>query len=211
MEIKTTLQQANEIIEKYEGKRLDLQNQLVKLDEDVQYMQGEVEADFQNAVMNDGKINARLKNDLDALLVTRDQVVKMLSGFDELLQNALTGLRDDVQKETQSIVDGTRKREAELEKELKDIRLAYLRKIVQYHDEFGKASSELLSYRQLNERLGLRMVDIRGNHIIDLDSSVQRGNHFKALFDPTVDEVRDALYTGTLSHAAQQYAEELAK
>ncbi|WP_242296065.1 MULTISPECIES: hypothetical protein [unclassified Bacillus cereus group] len=135
----------------------------------------------------------------------------MLSGFDELLQNALTGLRDDVQKETQSIVDGTRKREAELEKELKDIRLAYLRKIVQYHDEFGKASSELLSYRQLNERLGLRMVDIRGNHIIDLDSSVQRGNHFKALFDPTVDEVRDALYTGTLSHAAQQYAEELAK
>ncbi|WP_242296067.1 MULTISPECIES: hypothetical protein [unclassified Bacillus cereus group] len=78
MEIKTTLQQANEIIEKYEGKRLDLQNQLVKLDEDVQYMQGEVEADFQNAVMNDGKINARLKNDLDALLVTRDQVVKCL-------------------------------------------------------------------------------------------------------------------------------------
>lgn len=210
MEIKTTLQQANEIIEKYEGKRLDLQNQLVKLDEDVRYMQGEVEADFQQAVMNDSKVNTRLKNDLDALLVTRDQVVKMLRGFDGLLQNALSGLRDDVQKETQSIVDATRNREAELEKELKDIRLAYLQKMVQYHDEFGKGASELLNYRQLNERLGLREVDIRGNHIIDLSSSVQRGNHFKALFDPTVDEVRDALYTGKLSHSAQQYAEETA-
>lgn len=211
MEIKTTLQQANEIIEKYEGKRLELQNQLVKLDEDIQYMQGEVEADFQQAVMNDSKVNTRLKNDLDALLVTRDQVMKMLHGFDGLLQNALTGLREEVRKETQSIVDGIRNREAELEKELKDIKLAYLQKVVQYHDEFGKGASELLNYRHLNERLGLREVDIRGNHIIDLDSSVQRGNHFKALFEPTVDEVRDALFVGTLSHAAQQYAEQLAK
>ncbi|MED0937862.1 hypothetical protein P4T37_14225 [Bacillus mobilis] len=206
MGIKTTLEQANEIIEKYEDKRLELQNQLVKLDEDIHYMQGEVEVDFQNAVMNDGSINTRLKNDLDALLVTRSQVVTMLRDFDGLLQNALTGLRDEVQKETQSIVNGIRNREAELEKELKGAKLAYLQKVVQYHDEFGKASSELLKYRQLNERLGLREVDIRGNHIIDLDSSVQRGNHFKALFDPTVNEVGDALYMGTLSYPAQQYA-----
>ncbi|MGH0487818.1 hypothetical protein ACQVPJ_26105 [Bacillus mycoides] len=206
MGIKTTLEQANEIIEKYEDKRLELQNQLVKLDEDIRYMQGEVEVDFQNAVMNDGSINTRLKNDLDALLVTRSQVVTMLRDFDGLLQNALTGLRDEVQKETQSIVNGIRNREAELEKELKGAKLAYLQKVVQYHDEFGKASSELLKYRQLNERLGLREVDIRGNHIIDLDSSVQRGNHFKALFDSTVNEVGDALYMGTLSYPAQQYA-----
>ncbi|MGQ7772729.1 hypothetical protein [Bacillus sp. WC2507] len=208
MGIKTTLEQANEIIEKYEGKRLELQNQLVKLDEDIRYMQGEVEADFQNAVMNGGSVNTRLKNDLDALLVTRSQVVTMLRDFDGLLQNALTGLREEVQKETQSIVDGIRNREAELEKELKDIKLTYLQKVVQYHDEFGEGASILLKYRQLNERLGLREVDIRGNHIIDLDSSVQRGNHFKALFDPTVNEVGDALYMGTLSHAAQQYAKQ---
>ncbi|NUJ05037.1 hypothetical protein [Bacillus paranthracis] len=208
MGIKTTLEQANEIIEKYEGKRLELQNQLVKLDEDIRYMQGEVEADFQNAVMNGGSVNTRLKNDLDALLVTRSQVVTMLRDFDGLLQNALTGLREEVQKETQSIVDGIRNREAELEKELKDIKLTYLQKVVQYHDEFSEGASILLKYRQLNERLGLREVDIRGNHIIDLDSSVQRGNHFKALFDPTVNEVGDALYMGKLSHAAQQYAEQ---
>ncbi|MGR5977171.1 hypothetical protein ACT7DE_29890 [Bacillus paranthracis] len=116
MGIKTTLEQANEIIEKYEGKRLELQNQLVKLDEDIRYMQGEVEVDFQNAVMNGGSVNTRLKNDLDALLVTRSQVVTMLRDFDGLLQNALTGLREEVQKETQSIVDGIRNREAELEK-----------------------------------------------------------------------------------------------
>ncbi|KXY13847.1 coiled-coil domain-containing protein [Bacillus paranthracis] len=189
MGIKTTLEQANEIIEKYEGKRLELQNQLVKLDEDIRYMQGEVEVDFQNAVMNGGSVNTRLKNDLDALLVTRSQVVTMLRDFDGLLQNALTGLREEVQKETQSIVDGIRNREAELEKELKDIKLTYLQKVVQYHDEFSEGASILLKYRQLNERLGLREVDIRGNHIIDLDSSVQRGNHFKALFDPTVNEV----------------------
>ncbi|WP_439874950.1 hypothetical protein ACSLGG_02940 [Bacillus mycoides] len=211
MGVKTILEQANEIIEKYEGKRLELQNQLVKLNEDIRYMQGEVEADFQNAVMNDGSINTRLKNDLDALIVTREQVVKMLHGFDGLLQNALTGLREEVQKETQSIVDGIRNREAELEKELKDAKLAYLQKLVQYHDEFGKGAVELLKYRQLNERLGLREVDIRGNHIIDLGSSSQRGNHFKALFDPTVNEVGDALYTGTLSYPAQQYAEQLVK
>ncbi|HFK1771014.1 TPA: hypothetical protein ACGXGV_003406 [Bacillus paranthracis] len=208
MGIKTTLEQANEIIEKYEGKRLELQNQLVKLDEDIRYMQGEVEVDFQNAVMNGGSVNTRLKNDLDALLVTRSQVVTMLRDFDGLLQNALTGLREEVQKETQSIVDGIRNREAELEKELKDIKLTYLQKVVQYHDEFSEGASILLKYRQLNERLGLREVDIRGNHIIDLDSSVQRGNHFKALFDPTVNEVGDALYMGKLSHAAQQYAEQ---
>lgn len=208
MEIKTTLDQANEIIEKYESKRLELQNQLVKLDEDVRYMQGEVESDFQKAVMNDGSINARLKNDLDALLVTRDQVVKMLRGFDGLLQNALTGLREEVQKETQSIVDGIRAREVELEKELKDAKLAYLQKLVQYHDEFNEGASTLLNYRQINERLGLREVDIRGNRIIDLDSSSQRGNHFKALFEPTVNEVGDALNTGKLSYPAQQYVEQ---
>ncbi|PFN09326.1 hypothetical protein COK38_10135 [Bacillus cereus] len=211
MEIKTTLQQANEIIEKYESKRLALQNQLVKLDEDVRYMQGEVERDFQQAVMNDSKINGRLKNDLDALLVTRDQLVKMLRGFDGLLQNALMGIREEVQKETQSIVDGTRNREVELEKELKDIKLAYLDKLAQYHDEFEQGASELLKYRQLNERLGLREVDIRGNRIIDLDSTYQRGNHFKAVFEPTVNEARDTLATGTLPHAAQQYAEQLVK
>ncbi|WP_141534958.1 hypothetical protein [Bacillus cereus] len=174
-------------------------------------MQGEVERDFQQAVMNDSKINGRLKNDLDALLVTRDQLVKMLRGFDGLLQNALMGIREEVQKETQSIVDGTRNREVELEKELKDIKLAYLDKLAQYHDEFEQGASELLKYRQLNERLGLREVDIRGNRIIDLDSTYQRGNHFKAVFEPTVNEARDTLATGTLPHAAQQYAEQLVK
>ncbi|MGR5977170.1 hypothetical protein ACT7DE_29885 [Bacillus paranthracis] len=83
-----------------------------------------------------------------------------------------------------------------MKKELKDIKLTYLQKVVQYHDEFSEGASILLKYRQLNERLGLREVDIRGNHIIDLDSSVQRGNHFKALFDPTVNEVGGRIVYG---------------
>ncbi|WP_154652052.1 hypothetical protein [Bacillus bingmayongensis] len=174
-------------------------------------MQSEVERDFQQAVMNDGSINTRLKNDLDALLVTRQQVVKMLHGFDGLLQNALTGLCEEVQKETQSIVNSIRTREAELEEELKSLKLAYLQKLVQYHDEFEQGASTLSNYRQLNERLGIRGEDIRGNRIIDLDSTSQRGNHFKALFEPTVNEARDALLTGALSYSAQQYAEQLVK
>ncbi|MGG0188514.1 hypothetical protein [Bacillus rhizoplanae] len=201
------LEKANEIVTKYEDKRIELQNKLVELDTDIRRLHKEIEADFQATVMGGGTPNEALRTELTAVQGTREQVLKMLGNMDNLLHGALEGIREEVEADRDKVFAEIRKQEEALETEIKDAKLNYLQLLVKQDALIMQGSRELGAFHDIETRLGMKPIDIRNQRLVDYNPSQ---NYYKG-FHPiiTVENVRKA-YFGELDFEARQYAEQKA-
>lgn len=202
---KNAVEKADTIIEKYEGKRKELQGKLVKLNDDARFLQSEVENDFQRAILEDGKPNEKLKTDLNKVCEERVQVQNMLGNMDNLLQNALEDIREEVETDRDKLLAEIRKQEQEMEKEIKDAKLTYLQSLIKQHELIRKASRELGAFRDIETRLGIRPIDMSSHRLVGFDMAQTYYRGFHPIV--TAEDVRKA-YFGELEHHAEQYAKQ---
>ncbi|MFE9076914.1 hypothetical protein [Bacillus mobilis] len=205
LQLKSAVEKADNIIAKYEGKRKELQEKLVKLNEDVRFLQSEIENDFQRAILEDGKPNEKLKTDLNKVCEERVQVQTMLGNMDNLLQNVLEEMRTEVEVDRDKVFAGIRKQEEAMEKEIKDAKLQYLQSLIKQHELIRKAEGELGAFRDIETRLGIRPINMDSRRLVGFDmlQTYYRGFHPIV----TVEDVRKA-YFGELEHHAEQYAKQ---
>ncbi|KXI72722.1 hypothetical protein ACS52_28330 [Bacillus cereus] len=202
---KNAVEKADTIIEKYEGKRKELQGKLVKLNDDARFLQSEVENDFQRSILEDGKPNEKLKTDLNKVCEERVQVQNMLGNMDNLLQNALEDIREEVETDRDKLLAEIRKQEQEMEKEIKDAKLTYLQSLIKQHELIRKASRELGAFRDIETRLGIRPIDMSSHRLVGFDMAQTYYRGFHPIV--TAEDVRKA-YFGELEHHAEQYAKQ---
>ncbi|PEK60773.1 hypothetical protein [Bacillus pseudomycoides] len=202
---KNAVEKADNIIEKYEGKRKELQDKLVKLNDDSRFLQSELENDFQRAIMEDGTPNEKLKTDLNKVHAEREQVQKMLGNMDNLLQNTLEGIREEVEADRDKVFAGIRKQEEAMEKEIKDAKLQYLQLLVKQNELIMQGSRELGGFHDIESRLGMKPIDIRSRRLVGFDMAQTFYRGFHPIV--TVEDVRKA-YFGELEYHAKQYAEQ---
>lgn len=202
---KNAVEKADTIIEKYEGKRKELQGKLVKLNDDARFLQSEVENDFQRAILEDGKPNEKLKTDLNKVCEERVQVQNMLGNMDNLLQNALEDIREEVETDRDKLLAEIRKQEQEMEKEIKDAKLKYLQSLIKQHELIRNASRELGAFRDIETRLGIRPIDMGSHRLVGFDMAQTYYRGFHPIV--TAEDVRKA-YFGELEHHAEQYAKQ---
>lgn len=199
---KNVVEKADTIITKYEGKRKELQEKFTKLNDDARFLQSEIENDFQRAILEDGKPNEKLKTDLNKVCEERGQVQSLLGNMDNLLQKALEDIREEVETDRDKLLAGIRKQEQEMEKEIKDAKLQYLQTLVKYSDLMSKSSGELAKFRTIENRLGIRPIDLYYRRLIGFNTT----QHYIKEFHPimTTEDVRIA-YHGKLPPYAKQY------
>lgn len=202
---KNAVEKADNIIAKYEGKRKELQDKFAKLGDDARFLQSEIENDFQQAIMEDGKPNEKLKTDLNKVCEEREQVQKMLGNMDNLLQNALEGIREEVEADRNEVFAGIREEEEAMEKEIKDAKLQYLQSLIKQHELIRKAEGELGAFRDIETRLGIRPINMDSRRLVGFDVLQTYYKGFHPLI--TVEDVRKA-YFGELEHHAEQYAKQ---
>ncbi|MEI4800384.1 hypothetical protein WAZ07_03400 [Bacillus sp. FJAT-51639] len=203
MEFKNVNHKAEILIAKYEGKREELQERLTALDGEIRYMQSQVEDDFQRAIMEGTKPNERLKTDLNNLHHEKEQVTNMLANFDNLLQNALESMREEVLAERQQVRDDIRNQEEELADQLKQAKLVYLQLVIKYHDVVRDGQVKLYDFREIEQRLGLKPIDLRDYRLL----SRKHNDYYYKGFYPLIEdnEVDKAYYDGELTYLAEQY------
>ncbi|WP_144561530.1 hypothetical protein [Bacillus mycoides] len=202
---KNAVEKADNIIEKYEGKRKELQDKLVKLNDDSRFLQSEIENDFQRAIMEEGTPNEKLKTDLNKVHAEREQVQKMLGNMDNLLQKALEGIRGEVEADRDKVFAGIRKQEEVMAKEIRDAKLQYLQLLVKQNELIVQGSRELGGFHGIESRLGMRPIDIRSRRLVGFDMAQTYYRGFHPIV--TVEDVRKA-YFGELEYHAEQYAKQ---
>lgn len=202
---KNVVEKADTIIAKYEGKRKELQEKFAKLGDDARFLQSAIEDDFQQAIMEDGKPNEKLKTDLNKVCEERERVRTLLDKIDILLQNALEGIREEVEADRDKVYVGIRKQEEAMEKEIKDAKLQYLQSLIKQHELIRNARKELGAFRDIETRLGIRPIDMDSRRLVGFDmvQTYYRGFHPIV----TVEDVRKA-YFGELESHAKQYAKQ---
>ncbi|MDC2864002.1 hypothetical protein [Bacillus sp. BP-3] len=203
MYFKNVNEKAETLIERYEGKRTELQTRLAEIDGEIHFMQSEVENDFQKAIMEDGKPNASIQTTLNSLHEEKARVLNILSKFDNLLQNALEGLREETLRDRDSVYNEIRKDEEKLMEELKAAKLIYLQLLTKYHDRIQEGYAKLLEFHEIEERLGLKPMDIRSRRLIDYNPTQDYVTGFHPIM--TARDVKNAFY-GELDYHAEQYA-----
>lgn len=202
---KNAVEKADNIIAKYEGKRKELQEKFAKLSDDARFLQSAIEDDFQQAIMEEGKPNEKLKTDLNKVCEEREQVQKMLGNMDNLLQKALEDIREEVEADRNKVFAGIRKQEEAVEKEIKDSKLQYLQLLIKQHELIRKAEGELGAFRGIETRLGIRPINMDSRRLVGFDMLQTYYRGFHPLV--TVEDVRKA-YFGELGHHAEQYAKQ---
>ncbi|HDR7733376.1 TPA: hypothetical protein QCX99_000489 [Bacillus thuringiensis] len=199
---KNAVEKADNIIAKYEGKRKELQEKLVKLNDDARFLQSAIEDDFQQAIMEDGTPNEKLKTDLNKVHAEREQVQKMLGNMDNLLGKALEGIRGEVEADREKVFKKAMQEQEDMVTKLKNAKLVYLKLLVEYSDAAGNVDRELAKFGQIEQRLKLEPIPHYNRRAFEFNVNRNYDNTFHPII--TTEDSKGA-FSGCLGYYATQY------
>lgn len=193
------VKRVNKLLDKGEARRTKLQDKIEKLQEDVNLLYQAVQDDFNEAILEDKEPNKKLSSDLEKAREELKQAQFQLSQIDAVIQSEIEKQKEAIEKDRREFVADKGEEFRELFDEMNELKLAYLNKIIEYRNKHREYDREYtLTFRDVSERVGLRVGDPREHHAIYLTQRYQIDGRYSPMV--FMDELRDAFVDGKLSY-----------
>ncbi|MED4794965.1 hypothetical protein P9683_08255 [Priestia megaterium] len=193
------VKRVNKVLDKAENRRTKLEEKVVKLQEEQKAMQQAVMDDFNEAVLEDKEPNKKLTNDLNKVREELQAAQFQLSQIDAVIQSEMEKQKNAIDQERKEFVADKGEEFRQLFDEMNDLKLAYLNKLIEYNKKKSAYNNDYTkTFRDIENRVGLRRRDPRSDFSINLSQREQRDGHY---YSPMVynDELREALMDGKLA------------
>ena len=187
----------NKVLDKVEKRREKLTERVATLHEAVQ-------DDFNLAILEDKEPTKKLSTDLEKLREELKQAEFQLSQLDAVLKSEMAKQKDAIDQERKDFVKDKGEDFRQLFDEMNDLKVAYLKKIIEYKEKKAKYDSEYWkTFREVERRVGLNNNDPRYDFQLHLNQRYQMDGHY---YSPLVymDELREAFVDGKITHNTEK-------
>ncbi|MQR88005.1 hypothetical protein GFV16_19115 [Bacillus megaterium] len=192
------IKRVNKLLDKGEKRRTKLQENIEKLQEDVNLLYQAVQDDFNEAILEDKELNKKLQSDLDKVRGELQTTQFQLSQIDAVIQSEMEKQKDAIDEERKDYVKDKGEEFRELFHEMNDLKLAYLNKVIEYTEKKKAYNSNYSrTFRDIEKRVGLTRRDPRDDFKLNLNQRYQMDGHYSPMMYN--DELRDALMDGKLT------------
>lgn len=187
-----TIKKVNKLLENAEKRKQKLENKVKTLKEEVDLLSQAVKDDFNHAIINDGEPSKKLENDLEKVIKDLEKVQFQLCQIDSVVQAELEKSKEAVDKERKEYMKDKHKDFDKKFDEIHELKMAYLEKIVEYSKMKSEYNSEYQkTFREIEDRVGLRRNDPRDQFHISLNQMSQSNRHYNPMV--YLEELRSAL------------------
>ncbi|WP_374187398.1 hypothetical protein ACEPPU_23200 [Priestia aryabhattai] len=195
-----TLRKVNSTKEKFNKKKAELQEKRTKLVEEKDMLRSALENDLQRQIMEETSPDKKLQNEFEKVNADLECVNLQLASIDGILSKELQKHKDDVKKESDRVVSTYSEQESKLEEDLKQIKLQYFEKLVEYHEVYLNASRKYSEFHNIMDTLEIPKRPINKNIAFNMVQDFN--NQYQGMFSTA--ELRDAYY-GKVPYSAKQY------
>ncbi|MBY0092598.1 hypothetical protein H7S74_16890 [Priestia aryabhattai] len=187
-----TIKKVNKLMDNAEKRKQKLENKVQTLQEEVKLLSQAVQDDLTQAIHNDVEPSNKLENDLGKVIKELEVAKFQLSQIDSVVKAELEKAKEEVDKERKEFMkdkgDDFRKKFDEIH----ELKMAYLEKIVEYSKMKSKYNSEYQeTFREIEDRVGLRRNDPRDQFHISLNQMSQSDRHYNPMV--YLEELRSVL------------------
>jgi len=192
------VKRVNKVLDKAESRRTKLEEKVVKLKEEEKAMEQAVMDNFNLSILEDKEVDKKLEKDLAKVREELKTAEFQLSQIDAVIQSEMEKQKDSINQERKDYVADKSEEFRQLFDEMNDLKLAYLNKLIEYKEK--KAAYERdysKTFRDIENRVGLRRRDPRSDFSINLSQRYQMDGHYSPMVYN--DELREALMEGKLT------------
>ncbi|MDO3653547.1 hypothetical protein [Bacillus subtilis] len=193
------IKRVNKLLDKGEARRTKLQEKIETLQEEVNFLYQAVQDDFNEAILEDKEPNKKLSSDLEKAREELAQAQFQQSQIDAVIQSEMDKQKEAIDKERRDFVADKGEEFRELFDEINELKMVYLNKLIEYRNKHREYEFEYRgTFKDVSERLGLRMGDPREHHSININQRYQLDGRY---YSPLVymDEIREAFVDGKIS------------
>lgn len=195
-----TLKKVNSTKEKFNKKKTELQEKRTKLVEEKDMLRSALENDLQRQIMEGISPDKKLQNEFDKVNADIERVNVQLESLEGILSKELQKHKDDIKKESDKVASTYSEQESKLEEDLKQIKLQYFEKLVEYHEVYLNASRKYSEFQNIMDTLEIPKRPINKNIAFNMVQDFN--NQYQGMFSTA--ELRDAYY-GKVPYSAKQY------
>lgn len=195
-----TLKKVNSTKEKFNKKKTELLEKRTKLVEERDMLRSALENDLQRQIMEGTIPDKKLQNEFDKVNTELERINVQLASLEGILSKELQKHKDDVKKESDKVVSTYSEQESKLEEDLKQIKLQYFEKLVEYHEVYLNASRKYSEFHNIMDTLEIPKRPINKNIAFNMVQDFN--NQYQGMFSTA--ELRDAYY-GKVPYSAKQY------
>lgn len=202
-----TIKKINKLVEKGEERKKKLLTKIEELKEDHEALYQAEQDDFNQAIIEGGEPSKKLRNDRMKVEEELKESYELLSKIDVAIESELKKSKNDVEKERRQFTQEKKEEFNELFAELNDLKLAYLNKLIEYHNkERAYVSEYRRTFQDIHNKLGLRMPDPRDHNKLFLHQRYQVAERYSPLiygdeFEAALDEGKLTLITARNKNA----------
>lgn len=192
-----TNKKVTELSEKYEAKKVELQEKRKKLLEDKDALRSAIEDDFQRQIEEGTKADKKLHSDAERVEEELKDVTNLLENIDVVKAKKLSKYVEEIEKERQKALVEANKMMFEFEKEIATLRYAFLDKLAESRKKQGEAEAMLGNFREAERLLNLKplhfdpsitiITDFRPSHKIspvpnktEINEAYRNGSYYSA-------------------------------
>ncbi|MGX1373857.1 light-regulated signal transduction histidine kinase (bacteriophytochrome) [Priestia megaterium] len=195
-----TLKKVNSTKEKFNKKKTELQEKCTKLVEEKDMLRSALENDLQRQIMEGTSPDKKLQNEFDKVNADIERVNVQLESLEGILSKELQKHKGDIKKESDKVASTYSEQESKLEEDLKQIKLQYFEKLVEYHEVYLNASRKYSEFHNIMDTLEIPKRPINKNIAFNMVQDLN--NQYQGMFSTA--ELRDAYY-GKVPYSAKQY------
>ncbi|WP_077324633.1 hypothetical protein [Virgibacillus siamensis] len=205
-----TIKKVEKLIDKGEARKQKLVSKIEDLKQEEKALYEAVQDDFNLAIIEDKEPSKKLSSDLEKVRQELKEKQFQLSQIDAVVQKELEKAKAEVEEERREYEAEKREEFRKLFDEINEAKLEFLNKLIEYRNKHREYSSEhVRTFKDIHERVGLRMPDPREHNKIFLQQRHQISDRYSPMV--YMDELRGALVDGKLPFATEKNKEAFKK
>lgn len=187
-----TIKKINKLLDNAENRKEKLASKIHALKQDESDLYQAVQDDFNLSIMEDKEPSKKLTNDLEKVREEIRTATFQLSQVDEVVKSELEKAKSEVDKERREFIKDKGEEFRKQFDKMNSLKLQYLESIIEYHKMNSQYARDYWNtFRDIENRVGLRTRDPRDEFHISLNQRYQTERHY----NPMVynDELKEAL------------------
>lgn len=187
-----TIKKINKLLDNAENRKEKLASKIHALKQDESGLYQAVQDGFNLSIMEDKEPSKKLTSDLEKVREEIRTATFQLSQVDEVVNSELEKAKSEVDKERREFIKDKGEEFRKQFDKMNSLKLQYLESIIEYHKMNSQYARDYWNtFRDIENRVGLRTRDPRDEFHISLNQRYQTERHY----NPMVynDELKEAL------------------
>lgn len=169
-----SVKRIEKLINKAEERKAKLVKQVEDLKQESEALYQAVQDDFNEAILNDREPTKKLTSDLNKVREELKDKQFQLSQVDSIVQVELERAKAEVDKERKEFIADKGEEFRELFDRMNKAKVEYLETVIEYNKKHAEFDSEYWrTFRDVEQRVGLRGIDPRDQHKLNLNQRHQ--------------------------------------